>query len=105
MNLVRCLKMVKRGVFKIINKQTGKVHVCSSNTNLDNLMHNYWDKLFSGVHHNRKLQADFNYYDSSNFKWLSDCFDFNENNELTINNNAIEETLKKLLKQNILKKH
>lgn len=86
--------MVKRGVFKIINKQTGKVHVCSSNTNLDNLMHNYWDKLFSGVHHNRKLQADFNYYDSSNFKWLSDCFDFNENNELTINNNAIEETLK-----------
>ena len=60
--------MVRRGVFKIINKQTGTVYVGSSNTNMDRLIDSYWNKLDSGSHHNRALQSDYNYYGSLNFE-------------------------------------
>lgn len=60
--------MVRRGVFKIINKQTGTVYVGSSNTNMDRLIDSYWNKLYSGSHHNRALQSDFDYYGSLNFE-------------------------------------
>ena len=59
--------MARRGVFKIINLRTGKVYVGSSNTNMDNLIYSYWQKLYSGNHHNYDLQEDFNYYGKSNF--------------------------------------
>ena len=59
--------MARRGVFKIINKRTGKVYIGSSNTNMDNLIYSYWQKLYSGNHHNNELQQDFNYYGKSNF--------------------------------------
>ena len=67
--------MVRRGVFKIVNKQTGKVYVGSSNTNMDRLIDSYWNKLDSGSHHNRALQSDYNYYGSLNFK----CVIVNDN--------------------------
>ncbi len=59
--------MARRGVFKIINRRTGKVYVGSSNTNLDKLIYSYWQRLYSGDHHNHELQSDFNYYGRSNF--------------------------------------
>ena len=59
--------MARRGVFKIINLRTGKVYIGSSNTNMDNLIYSYWQKLYSGNHHNYELQEDFNYYGRSNF--------------------------------------
>ena len=59
--------MARRGVFKIINLRTGKVYIGSSNTNMDNLIYSYWQKLYSGNHHNNELQQDFNYYGRSNF--------------------------------------
>ena len=60
--------MARRGVFKIINKQTGTVYVGSSNTNMNRLIDSYWNKLDSGSHHNRALQSDYNYYGSLNFE-------------------------------------
>ena len=48
--------MARKGVFKIINRRTGKVYVGSSNTNLDRLIDSYWNKLYSGTHHNIELQ-------------------------------------------------
>lgn len=59
--------MVRKGVFKIINKRTGRVYVGSSNTNLDKLIYNYWQRLYSGDHHNPDLQADFDSFGKSNF--------------------------------------
>ena len=60
--------MARRGVFKIVNKQTGTVYVGSSNTDMDRLIDSYWAKLYSGSHHNRTLQSDFDYYGSLNFE-------------------------------------
>ena len=68
--------MFRRGVFKIINNVTGKVYIGSSDTNMDNLIYGYWQKLKSGVHHNKELQRDFDYYGSSNFDFIivkDDC--------------------------------
>lgn len=62
--------MARRGVFKIVNKRTGKVYVGSSNTNLDRLIDSYWNKLYSGTHHNNELQSDFDYYGSSSFEYV-----------------------------------
>ena len=59
--------MARRGVFKIINKRTGRVYVGSSNTNLDRLIYSYWQRLYAGDHHNYDLQSDFDYYGRSNF--------------------------------------
>lgn len=59
--------MARRGVFKIINKRTGRVYVGSSNTNLDRLIYSYWQRLYSGDHHNYELQSDFDHYGRSNF--------------------------------------
>ena len=59
--------MARRGVFKIINRRTGRVYVGSSNTNLDRLIYSYWQRLYAGDHHNYDLQSDFDYYGRSNF--------------------------------------
>ena len=59
--------MRRKGVFIITNTVTGKVYVGSSNTNLDQRLYDYWEKLLLGTHHNAELQADFNYYGRSNF--------------------------------------
>ena len=59
--------MARRGVFKIINMKTGKVYVGSSNTNMDRLIYSYWQRLYSGDHHNNDLQSDFEQYGRSNF--------------------------------------
>ena len=73
--------MARRGVFKIVNKQTGTVYVGSSNTDMDRLIDSYWAKLYSGSHHNRALQSDFDYYGSSNFEYIivnDNCYSENE---------------------------
>ena len=59
--------MARRGVFKIINRRTGRVYVGSSNTNIDRLIYSYWQRLYAGDHHNYDLQSDFDYYGRSNF--------------------------------------
>lgn len=60
--------MGRKGVFTFTNKKTGKVYVGTSNSNVDQRVYDYWQKLHSGTHHNSKLQNDFNRYGSSNFK-------------------------------------
>ena len=59
--------MSKKGVFTITNTITGKVYIGSSNSNLDQRIYDYWQKLHSGTHSNAALQSDFNKYGSSNF--------------------------------------
>ena len=77
--------MARKGVFKIINRRTGKVYVGSSNTNLDRLIDSYWNKLYSGTHHNIELQSDFDYYGSSNFEYMivnANCYSEREVREV-----------------------
>ena len=68
--------MVRKGVFKITNKKTGRVYIAGSVANLDQLLYIYWRNLKAGKHHNKNLQTDFNKYGSSNFEKeiiIDDC--------------------------------
>src|SRR5689334_6310721 len=62
-------QLVGAGIYSIVNTATGKIYIGQTTARFVSRWRTHRDNLNRGVHANRQLQADWNYYGSSVFEF------------------------------------